>query len=87
MPKLKHSQLCTLYDFNDVPIQSPSLNLFILLSSFVIRSGNVRVHDLQFWDQVHEIEAHDSEVLCLEYTQPSTGESHVPFESYPNYIA
>ncbi|XP_071507372.1 uncharacterized protein [Diadema antillarum] len=37
------------------------------------RSGNVRVHDLQFWDKVHEIEAHDSEVLCLEYTQPSTG--------------
>ncbi|XP_041469157.1 mitogen-activated protein kinase-binding protein 1-like isoform X3 [Lytechinus variegatus] len=37
------------------------------------RSGNVRVHDLQFWDQLHEIEAHDSEVLCLEYTQPNTG--------------
>lgn len=37
------------------------------------RSGNVRVHDLQFMDELYCIEAHDSEVLCLEFTKPETG--------------
>ncbi|XP_072030662.1 uncharacterized protein [Amphiura filiformis] len=37
------------------------------------RSGNIRVHDLQFMDELHCIEAHDSEVLCLEFTIPETG--------------
>ena len=37
------------------------------------RAGNIRIHDLQFMDQLHFMEAHDSEVLCLEYTKPQTG--------------
>ena len=37
------------------------------------RSGNVRVHDMQFMDEVHKIEAHDSEVLCLEFSKPESG--------------
>ncbi|XP_038075737.1 WD repeat-containing protein 62-like isoform X2 [Patiria miniata] len=37
------------------------------------RSGNVRVHDMQFMDEVHKIEAHDSEVLCLEFSRPESG--------------
>ncbi|CAB4068842.1 MAPKBP1 [Lepeophtheirus salmonis] len=34
------------------------------------RSGNIRVHDLQFMDEICKIEAHDAEVLCLEYCGP-----------------
>ena len=33
------------------------------------RLGNIRVFGLQFMDEVALLEAHDSEVLCLEYTQ------------------
>ena len=32
------------------------------------RSGNIRVHELQFMDELCKIEAHDAEVLCLEYS-------------------
>ena len=34
------------------------------------RAGNVRVHDIQFMDELCKIEAHDAEVLCLEYSSP-----------------
>ena len=34
------------------------------------RAGNVRVHDIQFMDELCKIEAHDAEVLCLEYSTP-----------------
>lgn len=32
------------------------------------RSGNIRIYDLKTMRQIQAIEAHDSEVLCLEYT-------------------
>ena len=34
------------------------------------RTGNIRVHDLTLADEVQCIEAHDTEVLCLEFTDP-----------------
>ena len=34
------------------------------------RAGNVRIHDIQFMDELCKIEAHDAEVLCLEYSSP-----------------
>lgn len=37
------------------------------------RSGLIRVHEMQFMDEVCKIEAHDAEVLCLEYSKPDTG--------------
>ncbi|XP_067413419.1 WD repeat-containing protein 62 isoform X2 [Emydura macquarii macquarii] len=37
------------------------------------RGGNLRVHELQFMHEVVKVEAHDSEVLCLEYSKPETG--------------
>ena len=37
------------------------------------RLGNIRIHDLHFMTDVGLLEAHDSEVLCLEYTRPETG--------------
>ncbi|XP_023335709.1 mitogen-activated protein kinase-binding protein 1 isoform X3 [Eurytemora carolleeae] len=37
------------------------------------RAGNIRVHELQFMDELCKIEAHDAEVLCLEYSLPSPG--------------
>uniref|UniRef100_A0A8C8R7I4 WD repeat domain 62 n=1 Tax=Pelusios castaneus TaxID=367368 RepID=A0A8C8R7I4_9SAUR len=37
------------------------------------RGGNLRVHELQFMHEVMKVEAHDSEVLCLEYSKPETG--------------
>ncbi|CAL1277931.1 unnamed protein product [Larinioides sclopetarius] len=36
------------------------------------RSGNIRIHDLEFVEETCKIEAHDSEVLCLEYSKPIT---------------
>ncbi|XP_044291370.1 WD repeat-containing protein 62 [Varanus komodoensis] len=37
------------------------------------RAGNLRIHKLTCMDKVMKIEAHDSEVLCLEYSKPETG--------------
>ncbi|XP_063168590.1 WD repeat-containing protein 62 [Candoia aspera] len=37
------------------------------------RAGNLRVHELKFMVEVVKVEAHDSEVLCLEYSKPETG--------------
>ncbi|PKU27714.1 wd repeat-containing protein 62 [Limosa lapponica baueri] len=32
-----------------------------------------RIHELRFMREVAKVEAHDSEVLCLEYSKPETG--------------
>ncbi|KAJ8368713.1 hypothetical protein SKAU_G00087410 [Synaphobranchus kaupii] len=37
------------------------------------RNGNLRVFGLQFMDELLKIEAHDSEILCLEFSPPETG--------------
>ncbi|XP_067364332.1 WD repeat-containing protein 62 isoform X1 [Channa argus] len=37
------------------------------------RCGNLRIFGLEFLDQLVKIEAHDSEVLCLEFSPTSTG--------------
>ncbi|XP_030628007.1 mitogen-activated protein kinase-binding protein 1-like [Chanos chanos] len=37
------------------------------------RSGTLRVHDLTNMEEILRVEAHDSEVLCLEYSKPETG--------------
>ncbi|XP_063108702.1 WD repeat-containing protein 62 isoform X3 [Cavia porcellus] len=37
------------------------------------RSGNVRIHELHFMDELIKVDAHDAEVLCLEYSKPETG--------------
>ncbi|KAE8585529.1 hypothetical protein XENTR_v10021339 [Xenopus tropicalis] len=37
------------------------------------RTGNIRIYDLGIFDELLTIEAHDGEVLCLEYSKPSTG--------------
>ncbi|XP_036296206.1 WD repeat-containing protein 62 isoform X2 [Pipistrellus kuhlii] len=37
------------------------------------RSGNLRIHELHFMDELVKMEAHDAEVLCLEYSKPETG--------------
>ena len=36
------------------------------------RAGNIRIHELQFMDEICKIEAHDAEVLSLEYTKCSS---------------
>ena len=33
-----------------------------------------RIHELHFMDELVKVEAHDAEVLCLEYSKPETGE-------------
>ena len=46
------------------------------------RAGNIRVHDIQFMDELCKIEAHDAEVLCLEYSSPvSVGKVGSPLRS------
>uniref|UniRef100_A0A8C3GN33 WD repeat domain 62 n=1 Tax=Cairina moschata TaxID=8855 RepID=A0A8C3GN33_CAIMO len=37
------------------------------------RAGNLRIHELRLMQEVAKVEAHDSEVLCLEYSKPETG--------------
>ncbi|KAM8905051.1 WD repeat-containing protein 62 isoform 3-T3 [Spinachia spinachia] len=37
------------------------------------RCGNLRIFGLEFLDQLVKIEAHDSEVLCLEFSPTATG--------------
>ncbi|XP_072342283.1 mitogen-activated protein kinase-binding protein 1 isoform X1 [Scyliorhinus torazame] len=37
------------------------------------RAGTLRVHDLQLLRELLQVEAHDSEILCLEYSKPETG--------------
>uniref|UniRef100_A0A670JB22 WD repeat domain 62 n=1 Tax=Podarcis muralis TaxID=64176 RepID=A0A670JB22_PODMU len=37
------------------------------------RAGNLRIHELKYMDEVIKVEAHDSEVLCLQYSKPETG--------------
>ncbi|XP_060114317.1 WD repeat-containing protein 62 [Heteronotia binoei] len=37
------------------------------------RVGNLRIHELNGMEEVMKVEAHDSEVLCLEYSKPETG--------------
>lgn len=34
-----------------------------------------RIHELRSLQEVAKVEAHDSEVLCLEYSKPETGEA------------
>ncbi|KAL4667289.1 hypothetical protein H8959_005978 [Pygathrix nigripes] len=35
--------------------------------------GSVQIHELHFMDELVKVEAHDAEVLCLEYSKPETG--------------
>ncbi|XP_070620485.1 WD repeat-containing protein 62 [Erythrolamprus reginae] len=37
------------------------------------RTGNLRIHELKCMSEVMKFEAHDLEVLCLEYSKPETG--------------
>ena len=54
---------------------------FLLLFFFFLNkllgspSGHGRrsIHDMQFMDQLYKIEAHDAEVLSLEYSRPESG--------------
>ncbi|XP_041832683.1 mitogen-activated protein kinase-binding protein 1-like [Melanotaenia boesemani] len=37
------------------------------------RNGMLRVHDLSSKEEVLKVDAHDAEILCLEYSKPETG--------------
>ncbi|XP_056261506.1 mitogen-activated protein kinase-binding protein 1-like isoform X2 [Seriola aureovittata] len=37
------------------------------------RNGMLRVHDLSSMEEILKVEAHDAEILCLEYSDPGTG--------------
>ncbi|XP_024146352.1 mitogen-activated protein kinase-binding protein 1 isoform X1 [Oryzias melastigma] len=37
------------------------------------RGGMLRIHDLSSLEEVMKVEAHDAEILCLEYSKPETG--------------
>ena len=51
-----------------VKLLSNIIHLFMLFKFFPVMC---RVHELQFMDELCKIEAHDAEVLCLEYSLPS----------------
>lgn len=35
-----------------------------------------RIHDLDSMEEIMNVQAHDSEILCLEFSKPDTGERH-----------
>ncbi|XP_073349163.1 mitogen-activated protein kinase-binding protein 1-like [Pagrus major] len=37
------------------------------------RNGMLRIHDLSSMEEILKVEAHDAEILCLEYSKPETG--------------
>ncbi|XP_062406286.1 mitogen-activated protein kinase-binding protein 1-like [Sardina pilchardus] len=37
------------------------------------RTGTLRVHNLSSMEEILKVEAHDAEILCLEYSKPETG--------------
>nr|XP_019947162.1 PREDICTED: mitogen-activated protein kinase-binding protein 1 [Paralichthys olivaceus] len=37
------------------------------------RNGMLRVHDLSCMEEILKVEAHDAEIICLEYSSPETG--------------
>ncbi|KAI4882938.1 hypothetical protein NFI96_015614 [Prochilodus magdalenae] len=37
------------------------------------RNGTLRIHELQSMEEILNVQAHDSEILCLEYSKPETG--------------
>ncbi|XP_026085579.1 mitogen-activated protein kinase-binding protein 1-like isoform X3 [Carassius auratus] len=37
------------------------------------RNGSLRIHDLENMEEILDVQAHDSEILCLEYSKPETG--------------
>ncbi|XP_061093161.1 mitogen-activated protein kinase-binding protein 1 isoform X2 [Conger conger] len=37
------------------------------------RTGTLRIHELQSMEEIMKVEAHDAEILCLEYSKPETG--------------
>ncbi|XP_050989162.1 mitogen-activated protein kinase-binding protein 1 isoform X4 [Labeo rohita] len=37
------------------------------------RTGTLRIHDLESMEEILDVQAHDSEILCLEYSKPETG--------------
>ncbi|XP_045910840.1 mitogen-activated protein kinase-binding protein 1-like [Micropterus dolomieu] len=38
------------------------------------RIGVLRIHDLDSMEEIMNVQAHDSEILCLEFSKPDTGE-------------
>lgn len=45
----------------------------LLTSNLKARLPFCRVHELQSLSEMLKVEAHDSEILCLEYSKPDTG--------------
>ncbi|XP_022528685.2 mitogen-activated protein kinase-binding protein 1 isoform X1 [Astyanax mexicanus] len=37
------------------------------------RNGTLRIHEMQSMEEILNVQAHDSEILCLEYSKPETG--------------
>uniref|UniRef100_T1IQM5 MABP1/WDR62 second WD40 domain-containing protein n=1 Tax=Strigamia maritima TaxID=126957 RepID=T1IQM5_STRMM len=50
------------------------------------RSGNIRIYDLQYMQLVLKIEAHDAEVLCLEYSKPQQNRRYLASASRDRLI-
>ena len=41
---------------------------------FIVMLSLHRVYDLQFMDKLREVVAHDSEILCIDFSDPELGE-------------
>lgn len=48
-----------------------------------------RIHDLESMEEILNVQAHDSEILCLEFSKPDTGESqksHTAMKSFQHLV-
>ncbi|XP_072315799.1 mitogen-activated protein kinase-binding protein 1-like, partial [Eucyclogobius newberryi] len=50
------------------------------------RNGVLRVHDLSSLEQILQVDAHDAEILCLEYSKPDMGVSFLATASRDRLI-
>ena len=50
------------------------VNTFLFLLLMLYRLYHSRIHELQSMEEILNVQAHDSEILCLEYSKPETGE-------------
>lgn len=47
--------------------------VFVTQFVTVLHCLHFRIHELQSMEEILNVQAHDSEILCLEYSKPETG--------------
>lgn len=62
--------------YPDFGIRSLKMDKKGMLLATGDRNGNLRVHDMTTWEQITYQEAHDSEILSIDISNPSNKSKH-----------